>query len=80
MYNQMIGSSAFCGANRRVVRGQPCRRARVPLWRFSPDKHVILTSLTGEVCPGETASVYRRINVLNAIPLTNTETKGRCVR
>lgn len=53
MYNQMIDSSAFCGANRHVVRGQPCRR--VPLWRLAPgggsapDKHVILTSLTGGV-------------------------------
>lgn len=52
MYNQMIDSSAFCGANRHVVGGQPCRRTRVSSMeaRFSPDKHVILTSLTEGVC------------------------------
>lgn len=38
MYNQMTDSSAFRGANRHVVRGQPCRRASVPLSRLKGKK------------------------------------------
>lgn len=54
MYNQMIDSWASSRDNNHVVRGQPCRRARVPLWSlapgYGPDNHVILTSLTGGGC------------------------------
>ncbi len=79
MYNQMIDGSAPRGANRHVVRGQPCR-VHVFLYRglqkgeggFQPQQTCDLNLLDRRsvlACPAR-RSVYKGINVLPAIPLT----------
>lgn len=82
MYNQMTGSFAFCEDNRRVVRGQPRHGACVLLWSlavgFSPDKHVILTSLTRGACwhAQRDALCAEGINVQAAVTLTTHKCRG----
>lgn len=74
--NQMIEGSALCGANRRVVRGQACRRARVPLWKPAPGVQPRLTcdlnllDRRSVLARPARHSVYKGINAPTAIPLT----------